>query len=119
MSNPILNITLIAAADLSAKQYYAVKVDSAGKGALAGAGERAAGILQNVPESGKSGTVMVFGISKAVYGATVAAGAALMVNASGQLITATAGNFIVGTALEAGAVNEVHNVLLQPNALET
>lgn len=109
---PLQCISLIAATDLSAKQFYAVKVDSNGKAALAGAGERAAGILQNDPASGKVANVMALGVSKAVYGASVTAGAELEVDANGKLITASTGK-VVGIALESGSANEIHSVLLK------
>lgn len=85
-------MTLVAAADLSAKQYYAVKIDSNGQAALAAAGEPAVGILQNKPIAGQSATVWAFGPrSKAVAGGTIAAGALVASDANGKFVTATTG----------------------------
>jgi hypothetical protein len=49
--NPGIDISLPAADDLSTKQYYAVKVDSSGNAAVAGAGQPAIGVLQNKPDA--------------------------------------------------------------------
>jgi len=109
---PVETITLIVAADFSAKQYYAVKVDNTGKAVLAGAGENAVGILQNKPELDKAATVMVLGESKAVYGGNVTAGQNLTPDAAGKLVTASGGDAVIGVALESGAADEIHTVLL-------
>src|SRR5574343_819102 len=90
--HPDFRLSLVAAADLSAKQYYAVKIDSAGKVAVAGAGELAIGILQNKPAAGEAANVWTFGpVSKAFAGGTIAAGAAVAADSNGKLVTATAG----------------------------
>lgn len=86
-----VDITLLAAADLSAKQFYAVKVDSNGAAAVAGAGEFSVGIVQNDPTSGKAATVRVGGISKATAGDTINKGDLVAANASGKLVVATKG----------------------------
>lgn len=109
---PLEQISLIAAADLSAKQYYAVKVDSNGKAALAGAGENAIGILQDTPAADKVGNVMTLGVSKAVYGATVTAGQNLSADANGKLIPTAGSAAVIAVALESGSANEIHSVLL-------
>lgn len=81
-------LSLTAAADLSAKQYFAVKVDSNGKAALAGAGEFTAGILQNKPASGQAADVAWGGISKAIAGGNITAGATVAADANGKLVDA-------------------------------
>lgn len=108
----IWNSSLLAAADLSAKQYFAVKITAADTINLSGAGENAIGILQNKPTSGQTATVMVMGESMAMYGDTVTAGANLMANASGKLVPATGTNAVIAVAREAGAVDEIHTVFL-------
>jgi len=113
---PILNISLIAAADLSAKQYCAVKVDSAGKAALSSTGDNALGILQDKPVAGAVGAVMIAGVTKAVYGDTVTAGGNLSADSAGRLIPTTSTNAVLATALESGAVNEVHAVVIGTHA---
>lgn len=100
----------IAGADLSTKQFYVVKLNSSGQIVLAGDGEMAYGILQDKPVSGAVGSVAVSGQSLAVLGATVAAGAKVAANASGQVVTATTGENVLGICTEGGAVNEVRSV---------
>jgi len=94
---------LESSADLSTKQFHAVKMHSVGgQVAQAGAGELAIGILQDKPDAALQGVeIEMDGISKAVAGAAVAVGAKLMSNAAGRLITATSGNHVVAIALEA------------------
>ena len=123
------DITLLAAADLSAKQFYAVKVDSNGKAALAGAGEHAIGVLQNKPTSGNAATVRISGATKMVASAAIAAGAVVAATAAGKSVTATkastntsdagvaadalVGSNVLGVALTAaGADLDVHEVCI-------
>ena len=58
----LTTITLIAAADLSAKQFFGVILDSAGKAALAGTAGQVIGILQNKPTSGQAAIVAISGV---------------------------------------------------------
>lgn len=85
----VQNLTLVAAADLSAKQYTAVKVDSAGKAAAAGAGEMPIGVLQNNPVAGAAATVAYGGVTKAKAGGSITAGAAVASDANGAVVAAT------------------------------
>lgn len=105
---------LTANADLSAKQFYAVKAASTGV-SLAGAGEQAIGILQNDPVADMAADVMYAGVSKAIYGASVALGDLLMSDANGKLIPLTSTNISVAVALSAGASGEYGTVLLTNN----
>jgi hypothetical protein len=97
------SISLVAAAALTAKQFYAVKIDSNGKAALAGAGEAAIGIVQNNPGAGQPASVMVSGSSKAVAGGSITAGDVVAANADGKLVAATKGR--TNTADEGGATD--------------
>ena len=96
--------TYIANADLSTKQYFAVKLDAQGDGVgLAGAGEKA-GFLQNYPESGKSAEV-AFQVGQTSYAVIADASSAvddlMKVDANGKLtVTTTAGDEVVGQMLE-------------------
>lgn len=96
-------------------QFLAVKV-TAGRAvniATTG-GEAIDGILQNDPVSGFVADVGFSGVSKAMSGASFSAGALLMTDTSGRLITATSTNFAVAKALEAaGAANVLVTVLVQ------
>lgn len=110
---PVFNLgTLVTAADLSTKQFYAVKVDSAGKIAIAGAGENAIGILQNKPTSGLTASVETLGVSKAKYGDTVTAGQNLMVKSDGTLIPHTGTNAVIAVALVSGVADDIATVIL-------
>jgi hypothetical protein len=134
---PVLDITLTAAADLSAKQYFAVAVDTNGKAALAGAGVQAIGILQNKPIAGAAAQVRVYGISKMVAGAVVAKGAAVAADTNGKAKAAVAatvntsdagaagdpvvGSYALGIALESAAadLNVITVAILQMGAIPT
>jgi hypothetical protein len=79
------------------------------------------GILQNDPTSGFVADVGVFGITKAVAGASITAGNQLMFDSSGRVITYTTPgtNEHVGIALEAAtAANQVIAIFLQPKGLQ-
>lgn len=107
---------LVAAADLSAKQFTFVNVDS--NGAVAAnttEGEVVAGVLQDAPDAaGKTASPAYAGITKVVLGATVAAGADVMSDTSGRAIAATTGKFIRGKLLEGGDADEIGTLLLGP-----
>lgn len=68
------------------------------------------GILQNQPASGQVADVGILGISKAMAGGTIAAGADLMTNSSGELITATSTNHRFATAIEAAVSGQIFTV---------
>src|SRR5690348_7623622 len=59
------------------------------------------GILQNAPKLGQAADVGVLGISKAMAGAAITAGAQLQSNSAGRVITATSTNHRFAIALEA------------------
>lgn len=109
---PLMVVSRPAAADLSAKQYYAVKVDSNGEIVLAGASDSPAGILQNEPASGRTASVMAYGISRAVYGGNVTAGNRVRADANGKIVESGADEPVLGIAMESGATDEIHAVLL-------
>lgn len=96
--------TLEAAADLSTKQYFIVKVDTNGKLALASSAlDPIVGVLQNKPIAGEGALYRFGGTSKVKLGGTVAAGAWVTTDANGEgVATTTDGNITVGMALEAG-----------------
>ncbi|MCL4715471.1 MAG: hypothetical protein KJZ75_11220 [Hyphomonadaceae bacterium] len=119
-------ITRIAGADLSAKQYTAVKQNSSGQVVAAGAGEKALGILQNKPTSGQAATVAVGGVSKWIAGGVVAPDAEVAADADGKAKTAVAnttdtqvgaaadpllGSYILGRNLT--AANSVQNQVIE------
>lgn len=77
------------------------------------------GVLQNTPNINEASDVGIHGITKMVAGASITAGAELMVDASGRFITWVAGSgyFKVGMALETtSAANNVFSGLIyNPN----
>lgn len=113
VEQPLMNIGYLpAGADLSAKQFYAVKVNSSKAIVLAGAGENALGVLQNDPTSGQAAEVMVVGVSKVKLGATVVAGENVMADAAGKLVPATGVNAVLGVCLQGGDANEIGEIAL-------
>lgn len=121
-------VSLVAAADLSAKQYYAVKVDSNGKAALAGAGEFVAGILQNKPVAGQAANIAWGGVTKAFAGGNITAGNKVAADANGKFVAASEavvntsdagaaadpsiGSNVIGVALTSASTGDVFAVLL-------
>lgn len=109
-----LCITVEAGADLSADQFKFVQVAADEQvDVVSSAGGDAIGVLQNDPAAaGRAATVCYAGVTKVIAGATVAAGAKIQSDASGQAITAATGDAVLGVALKGGAANEVIEVLL-------
>ena len=115
----------VASGDLSANQFRAVQLSEAASfevSAITNANaEKPFGIQQDDPNAAGQGVevALVGEICKAEYGGTVDEGDYLSCNNSGQLIAApfetspaTADLYIFALALEAGAVNEIHYVLV-------
>lgn len=105
---PVLMYTLEAAADLSAKQYYFVKVDSSGKAAVCAAvTDVPCGVLQNKPTAGQAAAIMALGISKVNADADLAEGDLIGTSSDGQAAAYVAGTdttkYVVGQVLEENA----------------
>jgi len=113
ISNYSVKVTLVAAADLSAKQYTFVKLDSSGTVvAAAAATDIPIGVLQNAPTSGQEAEVLVVGGTKLVAGAAIGEGALVGTSATGKAVALVAGTdttkYVVGTLLtESGADGNV------------
>jgi len=108
---------LEAAADLSAKQFHFVKLDSNGKAALcAAATDVPCGVLQNKPSAGQAATIVVMGETKISSDAALNEGDLIGTSSDGQadaklpgtdtteyvvgqMKTATGGAGVIGTAL--------------------
>ena len=103
--------TLTAAADLSGKQYYFVKLASATTVNVCSAvTDKPIGVLQNTPTSGQAAEVTLFGISKINLDGTTVAGDLLGTAADGQAAVYTTTDttkYQCGQAIEAGAANTV------------
>lgn len=110
---------VVAGADLRTKQYYPVKLTAARTVGLATTGGEAVyGILQNKPNTGEIADVCIFGVCKAIVGAAVTAGGALMTEATnGRVIDQTSTNAKIAMALEAAtAADQVITVKVIPTA---
>lgn len=111
-------INMKAAADLSAKQFYLVKVDTSGNAALCTAvTDIPVGILQNTPGSLGAASVAIAGVSKCFMGSARSIGDEIASDSAGKgtVITPAAGgttyNYAVGRCLvataAAGGIGEV------------
>ena len=111
---PLLVQSLESAVDLTnVGQYRAVKDDGTGKMVLAGAGELVIGVCQNNPGTGQTGTYMSEGVSKMVCAGSIAIGAKVASDASGNATVAGSGDHPIGIALEAsGGSGEIIAVKL-------
>lgn len=108
-------ITLIAGADLSAKQFFFVSVAADGQIDPTGNGAIAEGVLQNAPAAaGRAAEVAIGGIVKVECGGTVTRGGPVASDASGNAVDAASGDIILGTALETGADGQVIEIIFQP-----
>ena len=100
--------TFIAGEDLSSSQFKFVTLESDGQVDLAdSAGENCMGVVINDPASGEEATVVVSGKTVVTAGGTIAAGASIATDASGDAVTAASTNIIMGYALEAGVDGQV------------
>jgi hypothetical protein len=112
ISNYSVKVTLVAAADLSAKQYHFVKLDNNGKAAAVTAiTDVPVGVLQNAPTAGQEAEVLVSGGTKLVAGELLALPAFLSTTNAGRAdkiaVTDTT-QYVVAQALTAsGADGEV------------
>lgn len=112
---------LIANADLSGKQFYALATTTTARKVDLAASATAGfmGILQNAPIAGEAAEVLFVGFSKAIIGTGgVTAGDLLQVEAaSGKLITKTSTNTVVAKAMTTHSAGELGLVLVLPSPL--
>lgn len=111
---PVLDVSFVAAADLSGSQYAAVTLDGNGKAVLATtAGEVCVGVLQNDPRAGETAQVRVYGVTMVKAGAAVTPGQLVSNDASGLAVPATTGQVALGIALDGAAgAGQIISVLL-------
>lgn len=100
--------------------YTAISVTGTGVGGAALIGLNVAsgpmlGVLQNNPQQGEAGQVMIHGVTKVQAGGAFAPGDLLMTNSAGKFVKATGGNYAVAQALELAANNDITAVLLIRN----
>lgn len=102
------NITLKAGADLSAKQYFFVKIDTDGDVVLAGNGENAIGVLQNAPAEGEAANIAVAGVSKVIIGDTTSldSGSVISSDANGKATLGVSTDFALAILIEDTTAND-------------
>lgn len=110
ISNYSVKVTLVAAADLSSKQYTFVKLDASGQAAAAAAAtDIPIGVLQNAPTAGQEAEVLVVGGTKIVAGAAIGEGALIGTSSAGKAVALVAGTdttkYVVGTLLTESAAD--------------
>lgn len=109
---PKLKLNGTAAADFTASRFLAGVRDTNGDIALAGAGVAITGIIQDGVDVGQTLGVIALGVSFCVFGATVAAGEQVEVDAAGKFIPLAAG-IAVGICEVGGAADAIGCVLLK------
>lgn len=106
-----------AGADLSAKQYYLVKLDSSNEVVLAAAAtDKILGVLSNAPTDGETAVVRLInsnGTFKVKTAASnISQGARLTSDASGLAVaTTTTGDVVFGRALLASVASDIAEYL--------
>lgn len=103
---------LPATADLSGKQFFAVKLDAVGGVVIASSqGEKVFGILQNKPTAGQPAHVRTLGVTKWSSDAAITAGAEVTVQSDGQVMTSASSDNIAGQAIDgAGGADELPSI---------
>jgi len=109
----LTNQAFVAGQDLEDYQYYPVYMNSSEEILLASdAGATILGVLQNTPEDEQTATVAFAGITKAIGGAVIAAGALVSVEAGGKFITQTTGTAAGMALTPCGADEETFSLLI-------
>lgn len=118
IANSAVKITLVAGADLSAKQYYFVKINTSGEAVLcAAATDKPIGVLQNDPASGEEAVITVVGGSKVVASASIDEGVLIGTASTGKADAKVPGTdtteYVAGTViLASGADGEILTALI-------
>ena len=103
---PVLSISMLAGADLSAAQYKFVEQTGTGRNVTVcnGVTDKPLGVLQNKPASGEVAEIMVLGMSKVSGDADLAPGDSIGCSADGQAAAYVAGTdttkYIVGRVID-------------------
>ena len=106
---------LVAGADLSAKQYFLMRLASTAKTVLVAGAATAAliGVLQNDPKSGEAASVVCAGLTKSIAGGAISPGDLVTANSTGQCVaTTTANNKVAGKAVTAATTAGDHFELI-------
>lgn len=102
---PQIKLTgVTASADLSAKQYYFVKMSGVNTVTVCAATtDKPIGVLQNAPVSGAEAEVCVIGVTKVSSDVAITAGNSLCTSSDGQAAVMTQGTdttkYVVGQAI--------------------
>lgn len=111
------SVTGIPSEDFKGDRYTAVSYTANGLIKQAGAGEPIVGILEEPNDVGEPAQVVAQGFMFAVLGGTVAAGDAVMSDASGRFVkyeaAAEGTNHVAGIAHVGGVANGIGTVLLK------
>lgn len=111
--NNLSTISMVAASDMSTTgQYRFVVINSSGEAAIAGAAAEVDGVMQSNPGLGQSGSVGINGVTKIVLAATLAAGATVASDGSGEAVASSV-NPVQGKLLEGGAAGDIVSMLLK------
>jgi len=111
-------ISLKAGADLSAKQYYFVKLNSSGNAVVcAAATDVPVGVLQNNPTANQSAEIVVVGLTKVSTDAALAIGNLIGTSSDGQADAKTVGTdtteYVVGVAMvTSGAADTITTAMV-------
>ena len=110
-------ITLISAADLSAKQYYLVQLDSNGKAALASAVTE--NLLGPIVDGGKASgdpiTIAIAGVAEGIAGGTITAATHnwLTTDSAGKVVASTTTkDFIIGIPHMTAASSQIMKFII-------
>lgn len=113
-------VTLLAAADLSAKQFFFVDINTSGQAAVAGDGAQAVGVLQNDPAAaGREASVAIGGRTKVSIGLALTAGDEVASDAAGECVPSVTGDAILGICVEGGANGDIGSIIFQPGRAAT
>ena len=112
-----------ASADLSAKQFFGMTIDSAGELVVADLQQAQpdgfVGVLQNKPTAqGRAGNVQYAGRTKIVAGGTFAVGDKLTIAPDGQFVKFATGDANIGIAVLAGADGEISEMQIIAGFIE-
>src|ERR1041385_2745688 len=106
-----------ASADLSAKQFYIMKMSGVGTVTVCAATtDKPCGVLQDAPASGAPANVAFDGVSKVLAGGTITAGDTVGTDGNGKAATYVEGTdttkYRLGVALQSGVSGDYIAVLL-------
>lgn len=114
-------ITIVAGADLSALQWYLVKLNSSGLAVpITAITDIPFGVLQNAPASGENASIIPIsgGLSRVALGATLTPGALISPSATGLAVAAVSTAYTCGQLTEGGANGEIGVANLAPQIVK-